>query len=83
MLKPLASQSIGYILIAVKPGSVLISLNTTSFVSFVRKKSTLDNPEQSNALKIATASLRISSAFPSGSSGSTTVLDSSLLYFAS
>ena len=40
---PAASQSIGYILMAVKPGMVLISLKITS-PSLVTKKSTRDRP---------------------------------------
>lgn len=40
---PAASQSIGYMLMAVKPGMVLISLKITS-PSLVTKKSTRDRP---------------------------------------
>ena len=40
---PAASQSMGYMLMAVKPGIVLISLKITS-PSFVTKKSTRDRP---------------------------------------
>ena len=43
LFTPLASHNIGYILMAVKPGSVLISLNTTVPSAFT-KKSTRDKP---------------------------------------
>ena len=56
---PILSHSLGYILIVVNPGIVFISLSIILFVSFSRKKSTLDNPLQSNALYALTATLLI------------------------
>ena len=46
---PLASKSFGYIEIDVKPGIVLISLNTTSRSLRVTKKSTRESPRQPSA----------------------------------
>src|SRR4051812_3106850 len=52
---PLADHNLGYILIAVKPGIVLISF-TYSFSVFASiRKSTRANPEQSTALNAVTA----------------------------
>ena len=73
ILYPFAFQSIGYMLMPVKPGRVFISLNTTQSVSFSRKKSTLESPMPSCALNILTATRRISSSLPSGNFGPTTV----------
>ena len=56
---PILSHSLGYILIVVNPGIVFITLSIILFVSFSRKKSTLDNPLQSNALYALTAILLI------------------------
>ena len=60
---PAALKSIGYILIEVKPGNVLISLKITLFVFSSRKKSTLERPLPSSTLNISIAFFLISSAF--------------------
>src|SRR5262249_10551064 len=53
--RPLASQSLGYIEIAVKPGSVLISLTRTRSVPRSRKKSTRAIPDTPHSRKTSTA----------------------------
>ena len=67
--------------IEVKPGKVLISLNTIS--SPVKKKSTLDKEKPSTARKIDFAAFWIFSSTPEGSSGFNSVFESGLLYYAS
>ena len=53
--KPLCSQSLGYILMEVNPGIVLISLIITSPFSF-KKPSTRPIPEQQRTLNVFLAS---------------------------
>ena len=67
--------------IEVKPGMVLISLNTTS--SPVKKKSTLESEKPSTARKTDFAAFWIFSSTAEGKSGFSSVLESGLLYFAS
>ncbi|MNL69056.1 hypothetical protein D3C87_1938690 [compost metagenome] len=55
---PLAAHSLGYMLILVKPGSVLISLITT-LLSGVRNTSTRAKPKHSSARKAFSATSRI------------------------
>ena len=77
---PLASKSLGYMLIDVNPGIVFISFKYISPRSETRK-STLESPLQSQALYAFTASLLIKSSFsvPDGINS----FDSLLEYFAS
>ena len=58
--RPVASQSFGYIEIAVKPGSVFSSLTSTRSVPRSRKKSTRAMPETPPTRKTSTASRRTS-----------------------
>ena len=73
----------GYILICVKPGKVLISFIIILFVPFSTKKSTLESPLPSIALKALIASFFIFLEISSGNSACITVTDSLLLYLES
>ena len=59
---PEASHSFGYMLIEVKPGSVLISLTYSGPLSPASRKSTRAMPALSTAVNTCTASRRTSSA---------------------
>jgi hypothetical protein len=79
---PLASQSMGYMLIAVKPGMVLISLKDYLRPDEVTKKSTRASPYPSIARKIFFRGLSgLSSEALPGRSGSATVLDFRIVIF--
>ncbi len=68
---PDASQSRGYMEIAVKPGSVLSSLTRTRSEPRSRKKSTRAIPDVPQTRKASTASRRTSAATASGSGAGT------------
>ena len=74
---PRAAHSCGYMLMAVKPGIVLISLKTTP-PNYSQKKSTRARPKPSTARKTASAASRIFSVAPPGRTGSVTVCEAAL-----
>ena len=80
---PLSSHNFGYILVIVKPGIVFISLRYISSVSVFTKKSTLEKPFPSIALKAFTASFLTFSANSLLIFAGIITSDLSFLYFAS
>ena len=80
---PDAAQSVGYMLIVVKPGMVLTSFRYNVPVSPAMRKSTRAIPAQSTALNALTAIARISCVSGSGRSAGITSRDEPSRYFAS
>src|ERR1700693_240441 len=81
--RPEASQSLGYMLIRVKPGMVLSSFTSRRLVVRSRKKSTRAMPAASTAWKARSARLRASCATTVSTGAGISNREPSSRYFAS
>ena len=79
---PLACHSLGYMLIDVKPGMVLISLTKISLSLPRMRKSTLARPAQSSALNARIDISVILRAISSGSGAGISSSEAASSYFA-